>query len=704
MFAGRHIPIRVYVAGLFVILTLAIGFSMAGLFYSRMRAAIASTSAVLFDRTASEVAENLSAQRAQIAVSLGFAAQSGLAEAHSTAARMHYVDTLRQELTASSWVVAAYVGYPNGDFIELRRRPIGRTAFGVLGPAVRYILFSVERGPGGAPGRHIIFYGAAMRVLSQRDDRGFRFDPRTRPWYGVASAEPTVTSPYLFFATPRIGVTMSSRARSGSVFGADIDLANASQQLVSLRPTPSSKVAIASAGGELIAYSELAAFARDTADFTRDKTPLVGDLHEPALNNAFTASVPGAGSAAGTYRTADGRLWLFQASPVFPKVKPSRAVVLLAVPEDELFAAATRVRNEALLLSLALVILWVPLTVWVASFVARPLAALRAEAIALRSRDFGERETPPSVITEIVEFADTFSSMRQHIREHNEAATRFIPQEFLRLLERADILALELGDHVEREMTILFSDIRSFTALSESMSPQQTFNFVNSYLTRVGPIIRDHRGFIDKYIGDAIMGLFPQRAVDALEAAIAMQRRVVVYNEERARAGYAPIAIGIGLHSGNLMLGTIGETLRFETTVIADAVNVAARLESLTKTFGSLILASGQVIEQVDAATYVTRRLGDVQVVGTTRAVTVIEICDADPPEKLAHKQRTAEMFEGARVAYATGDFVGAHRLFAEVVADDETDKAAAYFRDRATVMAAATLSAWDGVEKMESK
>ena len=266
-----------------------------------------------------------------------------------------------------------------------------------------------------------------------------------------------------------------------------------------------------------------------------------------------------------------------------------------------------------------------------ASFVARPLAALRTEAVALRNRDFRDRIATPSIITEIHEFAATFASMREHIRKHNMAATRFIPEEFLRLLDRQDILSLELGDHVLRAMTILFSDIRSFTALSESMSPQQTFNFVNSYLTRVGPIIRDHHGFIDKYIGDAILGLFPQQPRDAIDAAIAMQRRVVIYNEGRARAGYAPIAIGIGLHRGDLMLGTIGESLRFETTVIADAVNIAARMESLTKAFGALILASGEVMEQVDAATYLTRRLGDVQVVGTTRPVTVDrDLRDAD--------------------------------------------------------------------------
>ncbi len=705
MFFGRHIPIRIYVGGLFVILTLAIGLSMAALFYARMKSAIATTSGELFARTATDVGTDLAAQRKQLGLALAFASRSGLRAAHTTGERMGYIDVLHQELEASSWVVAAYAGYPNGDFFELRRRPVGRTAFGDLAPNVAFIMFSVERGGNGPrPGRHVIYYDASMHVLYERNHPAFRFDPRKRPWYAIATTdEVQVTQPYLFAATPRIGITAAIRSPGGPVFGADIDLANASAQLVDLRPTPSSLIAIVTAGGALVAFSDVASFTRDTANFSSSRTPMVGDLHAPALSAAFGAAAPGEPSTNGTYRDARGRVWLYRVSTVIASQR-SGAEVLLAVPEDELFAAATRARNEALLLSALLVLIWIPLAMWVASFVARPLAVLRNEAVALRNRDFTDRLATPSMITEIHEFAETFASMREHIRAHNNAATRFIPEEFLRLLDRQDILSLELGDHALRNMTILFSDIRSFTSLSESMSPQQTFNFVNSYLTRVGPIIRDHHGFIDKYIGDAIMGLFPQEHVDAIDAAIAMQRRVVVYNEERARAGYAPIAIGIGLHSGDLMLGTIGETRRFETTVIADAVNVASRLESLTKTFGSLILASGQVMEPVDTATYLLRRLGDVQVVGTTRPVTVIEVCDADPPEKLAHKQRTAETFERARLAYVAGDFAGAHQMFEQIVADDPADKAAAYFRDRSAAMAVVNVHAWDGVERMESK
>ncbi|MGC2404907.1 MAG: adenylate/guanylate cyclase domain-containing protein [Candidatus Cybelea sp.] len=109
----------------------------------------------------------------------------------------------------------------------------------------------------------------------------------------------------------------------------------------------------------------------------------------------------------------------------------------------------------------------------------------------------------------------------------------------------------------------------------------------NDYLHRVGPLIREHDGFIDKYIGDAIMGLFPGKADDALNAAIALQREIRVFNLHCEKDGKPTIAAGVGIHTGDLMLGTIGERGRMETTVIADAVNAASRLETATKTFAA---------------------------------------------------------------------------------------------------------------------
>lgn len=541
-----------------------------------------------------------------------------------------------------------------------------------------------------------------MKLLGTHPDPTPDFDPRTRPWFAAGAGSVYVTKPYVFYTTHHLGITLSQRAPQGSVFGVDLDLASISDRLASLRPTPSALAALAEPTGEVLAFSDPSRLMLANGR-AAGQPATVAQLDEPPLLAAFQAASHDTMSTQGAFTDGHGRVWLYRVTPVLRRQGAMRGFII-AIPEDELLTSAISVRNDALIACIVLILASIPLALWLARIIARPLNGLRNDAHAIRNLDFSHRPLNESFITEIDEFSRTFAAMRQHIREYNDSATRFIPREFLSQLGRGDIKSLQLGDHAEQTMTILFSDIRSFTTLSGGMTPEQTFKFVNSYLTRIGPIIREQGGFIDKYIGDAIMALFPHSPNEAVDAAVAMQKRVVIYNDERGRAGYPPVAIGIGVHCGDLMLGTIGETARFETTVISDAVNIASRLESLTKTFGVLILASSTVMEAVDADKVFSRRLGDVQVKGATHPVTIYDVCQADAADLLEHKIQTREIFDLGRLAYSHGDFTEAYRYFREV-AREKRDHAAAYYRDRSAIMASAVRTLeWDGVEHMESK
>ena len=209
----------------------------------------------------------------------------------------------------------------------------------------------------------------------------------------------------------------------------------------------------------------------------------------------------------------------------------------------------------------------------------------------------------------------------------NASLERFIPREFLSFLRKENILEVELGDWTECKMTVFFLDIRDFTTLSENMSPQDNFRFLNSFLKIFGPIIRAHSGFIDKYPGDGIMALFPGKTDDALFAALDMRDCLVGYNAGRARGGYVPIRFGIGIHTGPLMLGTIGENNRMDSTVISDTVNAASRIESLNKKFATDILLSGESIHGLSGPwAFETRFLAEEMVKGRVRAVQVHQL------------------------------------------------------------------------------
>ena len=261
---------------------------------------------------------------------------------------------------------------------------------------------------------------------------------------------------------------------------------------------------------------------------------------------------------------------------------------------------------------------------------------------------------------------------------------RFVPKEFLKNLDKEDIADVKLGDNVEKDMSILFTDIRDFTTLSEQMTPEQNFKFINSYLSVVGPVIRRHNGFIDKYIGDAIMALFDKTADDAVGGAIAMLQKLVDYNEGRKRAGYVPIGIGIGINTGTLRIGTVGERGRMEGTVVSDAVNVASRIEGMTKVYGVSLLISDETYRSLqDTSKYRIRKIDRVKVKGKAEPVTIWEVFDCDPPDILKYKLSTATIFEEAISLYHSKKFEEAHELFQDCLTRNPKDKAVVVYRDR---------------------
>jgi two-component system sensor histidine kinase ChiS len=234
--------------------------------------------------------------------------------------------------------------------------------------------------------------------------------------------------------------------------------------------------------------------------------------------------------------------------------------------------------------------------------------------------------TSQRLFTSVIGALRSYRDLR-YISDFSQALRRFVPEELTRILGKRSIVDVVLGDHVEGNMGVVFSDLRAFTALSERLSADETFLFLNQYLKEIGPVTRAYGGYIDKYVGDAILAIFPDGPDDALQAALAMQRKVDVFNQTRAQAGEPPVTIGVGVHSGPLVLGIIGESERLEGTVIADSVNLACRLEGLCKDFGVRIVTTEECLAAAkNGAEYTTRFLGEVPVRGKSDPVRAYEI------------------------------------------------------------------------------
>ncbi|MGK5092558.1 adenylate/guanylate cyclase domain-containing protein [Deltaproteobacteria bacterium TL4] len=226
---------------------------------------------------------------------------------------------------------------------------------------------------------------------------------------------------------------------------------------------------------------------------------------------------------------------------------------------------------------------------------------------------------------------------------------KFVPKQFLNRIAQDGLDSIELGKGQSATITIMFSDIRSFTELSETMTAQDLMNFLNTYLQKMSDPIHQYGGFVDKFIGDAIMALFDfpdnskaEETESALRAAIAMQEILKVYNQHRIECGYLPIVSGIGIHRGSVVIGTLGSQDRMDSTVIGDTVNIASRLEGLTKYYGSKILISYDTLcclKSLDTFHY--REMDWVLVKGKTEPLSIYEVYDMDSVEIRKQKRKS---------------------------------------------------------------
>lgn len=309
--------------------------------------------------------------------------------------------------------------------------------------------------------------------------------------------------------------------------------------------------------------------------------------------------------------------------------------------------------------------------------------------------------------------ADSLNQLIETIQEQRhsqnrllESLSRFFPSAYLDLLQKNSIEEIQLGDHISAEMAVLFSDIRSFTSISEKMTPSQNFSLVNNYLKLVSPVVQQNNGFIIKFLGDGVMAVFPYRVEDALQAAIAKLRLVAERGEEIRPANLPALEIGIGIHTGHMMVGMIGEEHRIQGDAFSDNVNLTARIESLTRFFQVSLIISAETLARLESpGRYQMRPLGLVQVKGRGKPISLFDVFDADPPEIRQAKKDTLVDYEAAIKAYRLGHFEESINLFKRILRVFPQDHPSTHFLERARdYLANGAPPGWEGVEVMEGK
>lgn len=285
------------------------------------------------------------------------------------------------------------------------------------------------------------------------------------------------------------------------------------------------------------------------------------------------------------------------------------------------------------------------------------------------------------------------------------AQSRFVPEQFLQALGRDDLVAIKPGDAVAREMTLLYSDIRGYTLINEELDPRHGIGFLNDYLRHMEPAVVAHGGFVNSYVGDAIIAAFDHGPDNALRAALAMRRTERKVASERRARGLEPVRTGIAVHTGNVVVGIFGGVNQFRCGFVGDAVNLASRLEGLTRDYGSLLISESARARLEEPAAYDLRRVGRYRVAGRTAPVTVWEVFDEDEDEVRSVKRATVATHDAALAAFEAGRFDDAIAGFEDVRRNLSRDKvAAAYIARCRDLLVRGVPDDWDGVITVDHK
>ncbi|MFN3604127.1 MAG: 7TM diverse intracellular signaling domain-containing protein [Leptonema sp. (in: bacteria)] len=265
-----------------------------------------------------------------------------------------------------------------------------------------------------------------------------------------------------------------------------------------------------------------------------------------------------------------------------------------------------------------------------------------------------------------------------------ESFSRFVPKHFVNILQKESVLEIKPGDSTEKNITVLFNDIKNFTTLAEMMSVKETFQFLNTYFETMNPVILKYHGFIDKFIGDEIMALFDKIPDFSLKASIEMRKNLKEFNKQIEKMNLPYVEMGIGINFGSLMLGTVGTEERLDTTVIGDTVNTAARIQQLTRIYKAPILLSEEAYKNLKSKEeFCLRKIPKVKVKGKLESIQIYECFDSDLDEVKELKLATMPKYEEAVNLIEEKKVLEAFQLYQEIYKKNPNDSVVEVYLER---------------------
>lgn len=607
-------------------------------------------------------------------------------------------DYMLYVIDAYPQLYSIYLGYPDGDFLQAIRLPdeaqsrdiagqyMGGTRSDSLPPDALYAIRRLDRTAEGVSTYWGYLDGAGELVAHEIDTGPAAYDPRDRPWFGAAAASDKKiwTDLYVFESLKQPGISAASAVRSLNgeflgVTGADVALDRLSQFLKGLKVGETGTVFIVNRRGQVVAHQIPAEAMRREDDAMRPA--FVSELSDRRLTEAYQRYIE---TGAREFRLKDaagaGQIAVF--TP-FPDDFRNDWTIGMVIPEADFAAPIQAARRESLLIVAAVMTLMLFAIRMISHWISRPVEQLVAETERILDYDLKDHVRSDSRVREIRDLTRSLDRMKGAFR----SLCTYVPQDLARRIIDNDE-QMRLGGR-RQDMSVLFSDVRNFTGISEMIPAEELMGLMSEYFTVLTDEIRNHSGNVDKYIGDALMAFWgaPEDDFDHVAhmcaGALAARRAILAHRETWMAHGIPELKTRFGLHCGHTVVGNMGSPERMNFTVVGRVPNCAARLEQVNKIYGTKFAASETVYDSARDR-FLFRPIDTIILKGFSEPTRIYELIGmydgpADlraDPDMIALCDRYNEGFQ----AYLEQRFGDALEIYLAIMRDEPEDQIAPLF------------------------
>ena len=560
---------------------------------------------------------------------------------------------------------SCFVGYETGDFYMVRRDVNG---------------FIIQRVESEKQLNHITVLDSSLNIKSSQK-LSSSYNPTQSDWFQGAVKNKTIywTDVYTFIKEKAPGITASyafvdSSGRKG-VFAIDMLLSDLISFILKQNISYEGNIVMMDSEKNVIAASGQLSRLRDLY-LTKDKVT-VNDLNQDFISQAVEQH----------FNTKEARFKFGFEEKSYIAYFKSIALsfdkgwkILVLVDHNKIFGSVFKTSRNIVVISLLILFAAALIMSYISKLLSQPIQVITDHANKIKSFHLRSKLNIKTFITEIYFLQEAISSMQMGLMSFQ----KYVPADLVRQLIETNQQA-SIGAEM-KELTIFFSDIHSFTKISDEYSPDELAKYLSEYLEVVTGVIKDYTGTIDKYVGDAVMAFWgapkdnDKHAICACQSAIKIQQNLIAFNEKIKQFGGSPMRTRVGIHTGGVVVGNVGSSERMNYTVIGQNVNLSSRLESINKRYGTQIIISEDTYQQVKHLCLV-KSLDKVIFKDSSRALQLYELVGevSDTPDSV---KKYIKAFEFHKNQYLNQDFNTAKEGFLNLKKEQPDDAVLDYYID----------------------